>query len=647
MNTKEEKKVDNCCADGLSCGCGCCEVKVNKLNEIKEKRILSLFKADIIKLIISFVLLILALIFKEYKIISNILYIASVLTSGYELIIKCTKNISKGKFFDETTLMLIASVTAFVIGEVFEGAFIIFLYNLGEFLESVATTSSRRKISGLTKLKAYNVHHFSAMGVEDVEPSAVKIGEMIEVRKGERIPIDGILLGGTCELDMKAITGESNYYTINSGEEVYSGAINVGNSIVVKTTKLYKDSTVERIISLVEGANFKKAKSQKFITSFARVYTPIIAVLAILIALVPPLFDGMMYLKWIYKALSFLVVSCPCALVISVPLAYFVSIGNLAKKGVLVKGSSILEKLSNVDGVIFDKTGTITEGNFSVEKVVFENNYGQEIIERLAILENFSNHPISKCIVSNFGVNKKIQPTNLEELTGLGIKGIVDGYQIIAGNHSLVSQYNLNIEKEEYVGTIIYVLQDGVLCAKVYLVDKIKGQSFSIISEFKKMGIKHTAIISGDKREIVECVGKSIGVESLYAEKLPEEKLSCLKSIKENLKTTVYVGDGINDSPCLAISDVGIAMGGLGSEIAVENSDVVILDDDIGKLPMIIKQAKKVKRTVLTNIIMSLAVKLIIMALGIIFMMPVWVAMLGDVGVMLLAVVNSLLGTKI
>ena len=542
--------------------------------------------------------------------------------------------------------MIVASIVAFVLGESFEGAFIILLYTIGEFLEHVATDNSRKKIAGLSELQTVVVHLVNKDGVKNVSPEEVTIGSILEIKKGERIPIDGVIFKGNAEVDTKAITGESNYAYLKRGEKVYSGAINVGNPIIIRTTKLYKDSTVSRIIDMVEGATAKKAKSQKFITSFAKIYTPIIAILTVLISIIPPLFDEMNFIKWIYKGLSFLVTSCPCALVISVPLAYFIGIGSMAKRGVLIKGSSYMETLSKVNVAIFDKTGTITTGDFNVTQIkIFDAYDKKEVLDYLYAIEEKSNHPISKAIVkcipkSSFITNK------VNEMSGLGIYGEINGKKIFVGNHKLMRQKKVKIS-ENIEGAVIYIAIEFVCVGYVVLEDLIKPNAKSTMKTLKRLGVKKSFIVSGDKKEIADRVGKIVGVNKVYSELLPQEKVNIVNKFKEEKNASImFIGDGINDSPSLAIADVGIAMGGLGSEIAIESADVVIMDDDINKVALAMKAAKKIRKTIVQNIFGSLFIKFTIMVLSITFSLPIWLAMFADVGCMLLAVVNSLKNSK-
>lgn len=631
----------------LSCGCGHCHNE--KGLELKKRdSVFKLFLKEIITLSISILFLILAVTLNNFNILSKIFYLTAFFVAGYSLIISCVKNLFKGDFLDENTLMLIASITAFVLGEFFEGSFIVILFGIGELLESVATMNSRKKIAGLASLKCEVAHLISKDGSLDVSPKDVEVGSIIEIKSGERVPIDGVLIGLSVELDMKAITGESKYYTVNNGGEIFSGAVNVGNPFIMRTTKLYSDSTVEKIIALVEGSLSKKAKSQKFISSFAKVYTPIVVGVALLISILPPLFDGLNFIKWIYKALTFLVVSCPCALVISVPLAFFVGIGGLAKKGVLVKGSNAIDILSRTKAVVFDKTGTLTKGEFFIEKIELESGVDEKIfLDYVVALEEKSNHPISKAIVKGKSINKELNVTNVKEHTGKGMIGEINGAIVIIGNEKLMKEQNVVLSPTQYDGTIISVAINKKLMGKIYLTDQIKESAKVSIKKLKKL-VNKTAILSGDKREVVDKTCNVLGIDEYFAELLPEQKLQKYKEIQKEYKNSVaFVGDGINDSPTLSLSDVGIAMGGLGSDIAKESADVVIMDDDLNKIPLVISHSKRIKRTVLINIIGSISVKIAIMLLGVIFNVPVFIAMLGDVGVMLLAICNSLIGARI
>ena len=627
--------------EGLSCGCEHCAAKAEEVVNSSES-VLSAFKFDFIKIILSAILIIVAC-FIPSKLSKLILFICAAIVCGFELIINCVKNICKGKIIDENLLMTIASVAAFILGEYFEGAFIVTLFSLGEILEGIATGSSRKKIAGLASLKSTVVHVIDKAEIKDAKPEKVEVGSFIEVRKGERVAIDGVLIGTPVELDVKAITGESKLVIARNGETVLSGAINVGDAFVIKTKKLYKDSNVERIIQLVEGATSKKAKSQKFISAFAKVYTPIVFFLAAIIAFVVPLFDNMNFAKWIYKSLSFLVVSCPCALVISVPLAFFVGIGTLAKNNVLVKGSNFIEKLAKSRVFVFDKTGTLTKGEFEIDEVKTFNGFScEEILKLIYPLEIKSNHPVSKVIVNSIEKSKYIA-SGVSEIAGYGMIGSVDGKSILIGNELLLKENNIEIVNNEYFVTQIFVAVDGKHAASILLKDAVKASSVAAVNKLKKLGVKKTYMLSGDDMVVANEVGKSVGIDDVFAQLLPEDKLKAFNEIsKEEKGIKVYVGDGINDSPTLAAANVGVAMGRMGSEIAMESADVIIMNDDLIKLPFAVKYSKRIKRAVTFNIVFSIAVKVLIMLLSLILSVPIWLAMFGDVGVMLFAVVNSL-----
>lgn len=624
--------------DGLSCGCAACARKKRSDNN---SEFWSEHGFDFCKICLSAVLLLISLIFVKNKTAYFIICIVAYAICAYEIVIICVKGIIAKDFLDENTLMFIASVTAFCLGEFSEAVLIVLLYSLGELLEEAATDNSRKKIAGLSKLKCETARLITKAGFVETSPENVEIGSLIEVRRGDSVPIDGILLGSSCEFDMKAITGESKPYTVGNAENVYSGAVNLGDAAVIKTSKAYSDSTVERIISMVEGANAKKAKSQKFITSFAKIYTPLVVLAALLVAFVPPLFDSFNFVKWIYKALSFLVISCPCALVISVPLGFFTGIGSLAKRGILVKGSNCLDSLSQVNVAAFDKTGTLTKGEFSVEKIsVFGEFSEKTLAEYVSAVENKSAHPIAKAIVEY--TENKLMAENVKEVAGKGLTGEVNGKKIVVGNVKLMSDNGIEVVEEDYAGTVVYAAIDGKFAGKIYVCDVVKPEAAKTVGALKKLGMK-TVMLSGDSESVCYAVGKNVGADEVYSRLMPEDKTRILKKLK-GLPTDkiLFAGDGINDAPTLAFADVGVAMGALGSEIAVESADVVIMDDDLSKIPYAAKKAKKVRRKVTENIVGSLAIKIAVMALSVVISLPVWVAMFADVGVMLLAVLNSL-----
>ncbi|MBO4594467.1 MAG: cadmium-translocating P-type ATPase [Clostridia bacterium] len=565
-----------------------------------------------------------------------VIFILAAFLSGYEVVIDCYKNVLTGNIFDENTLIFIASVVAFVLGEYFEGAFIVVLFGIGETLEDVASDRARDRISALSEFKEIKVRLSDG---EEAEPETVDIGTVIEVLKGERIAIDGELLSDFAELDLKAITGESRIYETAKGDNVYSGAINLGNAILIKTTKLFKDSTVESIVSMVEGANSKKAKSQKFITKFAKIYTPVIVFVAVLIAFLPTLLFGKDLSEFVYKALSFLIVSCPCALVISVPLGYFLGIGALSKRGVLIKGGQVFDEIDRVKAVAFDKTGTLTKGELSVSKVVCRGDSGKdELIRIAASVEKHSDHPIGRAIVKYAGDIPLLPVSDIEEHGGKGVSCTVNGNEVKIGTASFVGLKQTNPND-----TCAFVLIDGKPVGEIYFEDELKENAKGSIEKLYKSGVGRIAVVSGDTPSAAEKVAGEIGVKEFYGGLLPEQKVSVLDKIKSETKGNIaFVGDGENDSPCIAKADVGIAMGSIGSEISVETADAVILNDDLSNIYIMKRHARKVKRIVITNIIFSIAVKVAIMTLALAADLPVFVSITGDVGVMLLAVFNSL-----
>lgn len=597
-----------------------------------------------IKLALGVILLIFSFALSLGDTVKIVLRISAALICGYEIIFNAGKNLLKMEFFDENALMLIASVTAFIIGESFEGVLIIILYSLGEMLEDIATDNSREKIAGLAELKSLKVTLWENGKTRETEPENVPIGSLILVRKGDRVPIDGVLASGDAEFDLKAVTGESKLYSLSAGEKIYGGAINTGDAVIVKTEKLYKDSTVEKIIEMVEKSTERKAKSQKFITTFAKIYTPCVVLAALSVAVIPPLFDNLDFVKWIYKALSFLIISCPCALVISVPLGFFIGIGSLAKRGILIKGSNYIDALSKTKIAVFDKTGTLTTGEFAVDIITVYNGCpADELVKIAASIEQGSSHPIAKAL-KNYANGEVYGVDNIKEYAGKGVVGEIGGAVYAVGGKGILKKENISLINDDSNHNVIYVEKDGILIGEIQLVDSVKKSGNGLVEKLRSVGITETVILSGDKKEIAEKVAKDLKIEKVYSELLPEQKTAKLAEIlsRKGKGTVLYCGDGVNDSPSIAAADVGIAMGALGSEAAIECADVIIADDNLMKIPYAIKRSKLIKRKVITNIICSVAIKVAIMALSIFTPLPIWLAMFGDVGVMLLALVNSL-----
>ena len=595
---------------------------------------------EIVKLVLSGILLVLSLFLQVNETVILILRLAAAVISGYEILIKSFKNLLNKEFLDENTLMLIASVTAFVLGESAEGVLIVLLYNLGELLEDIATDRAREKIAGLAELKSMTANLFVDGSVTEVAPENVKVGSLLLVRKGDRVPIDGVIYDKGSEFDLKAVTGESRLFSLSKGEKIYSGAINLGDACIIKTEKLYKDSTVEKIIEMVEESTERKAKSQKFITTFAKIYTPCVVGFALLLAVIPPLFDGYNFAQWIYKALSFLIISCPCALVISVPLGFFIGIGSLAKRGILVKGGNYIDTLSEVKVAVFDKTGTLTKGEFSVTDIKAYNGFSKsEVLGIAAALEKHSSHPIAKAIILKADDIYKAE--KVSEIAGKGIIGEIDGIKYSVGNAKILD--NSVIENQNSNNNIVYLAKEGVLIGEIEISDSIKDGADNLVRDLKSVGVKNTVILSGDKKQVAEKVAKTLGIDCVYSELLPHEKTDKLNEIStKNEGKLLYAGDGINDAPSIAAADVGIAMGTLGSGAAIDCADVIITDDSLNKIPYAIKKSKLIKRKVITNIIASVGIKLAIMGLSVFTALPISIAMFADVGVMLLAVANSL-----
>lgn len=597
----------------------------------------------ILKLALSGIFILLSLMLNVEPLVKLVLLIAAAIISGYEILIKSFKNLLKREFFDENTLMLIAAITAFVIGEALEGVLVILLYCLGEFLEDLATDRSKEKIAGLSELKSVKANLIIGEKTEEVNPSDIAIGSLILVRKGDRVPIDGVIVKGNSDFDLKALTGESKLYSKGTGEKIYSGAINLGDAVIVKTEKLYKDSTVETIIEIVENSSKGKAKSQKFITSFARIYTPFVVLFAVLIAVIPPLFDGNDFVKWVYKALSFLIISCPCALVISVPLCFFMGIGALAKRGILVKGGNYIDALSQVKIAVFDKTGTLTSGEFSVGEIILHNGYiKEEVLKIAAAIEQGSSHPVAKALKSAVS-GELYRVDNIKEISGRGIVGEIGGLKYSVGNIKILEN-KTDATYTDSDNNVVFVSANGSLIGEIELKDEIKRESEQLIKDLHRLGVSKTVILSGDKKAIAEKTANLIGADCVYAELLPNEKTEKIAELKKDVENgrVLYCGDGINDAPSVAEADVGVAMGTLGSEATIDSADVVISDDNLLKIPYAIKKSKIIRRKVITNIVVSIAVKIVIMALSVFTTLPIFLAMLGDVGVMLLAVLNSL-----
>ena len=582
--------------------------------------------------------------YKEY--IKITLFVLAYLVIGIDILKKAIKNIFNGEIFDENFLMCVATIGAICIKEFPEAIAVMLLYQIGEQFQSMAVGKSRRAIKALMKIKPDFANVLRNGEIIRVSPEEVQIGENIIIKPGEKVPLDGVVVNGYSMLDTKTLTGESVPKVIQKNEKIYSGSINLNSVLEVKVTSKFENSTVNKILNLVQEATSKKAKTEKFITKFAKLYTPIVCFLALDIAIMPPLILHEEYLKWIYRALTFLVISCPCALVISVPLGFFGGIGGASKRGILLKGSTCIEALSKAKYAVFDKTGTITKGVFEIQKIQTNGISEEELIRVASHGEKFSNHPIATSIKSRYKGKydeKKIE--NLEEIAGKGIKANIFFRETLIGNSKLLKEHGVKFKAEKETGTVVYVAVNGEYKGHFLISDTIKTDSKEGINKLKKNNIKKIYMFSGDEKSIVSKVAEEVQIEEAQANLLPQQKLECLEKIineTKNKGTVIFVGDGINDSPCLARADVGIAMGGAGADVAIETADVVIMTDEISKISDAINIAKKTMRIVKQNIIFALAVKIAVLLLSTLGLANMWMAVFADVGVSIIAILNSM-----
>ena len=610
-------------------------------------------KKDGIRIIIAFILFLLAIIIKfNREWINIVIFIISYAIVGAEIVKKAIKNIFRGKVFDENFLMTVATLGAFGIGEFPEAVAVMLFYQVGELFQSYAVDKSRKSISSLMDIRPDFANVYRNEKIEKVNPDEVKIGEIIIIKPGEKVPLDGRILEGETALDTKALTGESMPKEVEKGDEILSGCINLNGVIKIEVKKEYGESTVSKILDLVENASSKKSKSENFITKFARYYTPIVVIIALLLAIIPPIvMDHATFSDWIYRALSFLVVSCPCALVISIPLSFFGGIGGASKMGVLIKGSNYLEALSNTEITVFDKTGTLTKGVFEVQKVNAIGISEEELLKIATYAENYSNHPISKSIKQAYKkeIDEK-QIANYEELAGLGVAARIEEQDVLVGNEKLMKEKGIQFEKCNEVGTILYIAIKGKYAGYILISDTIKEDAKSTIQELKKNHIKQTVMLTGDKKEVGESVAKEIGIDMVYTELLPDGKV---KKVEDLLKTKskkgklAFVGDGINDAPVLALADIGMAMGGLGADSAIEAADIVIMTDEPSKIIKAIKLSKKTMRIVKENIIFAIGVKVFVLILAALGISTMWQAVFADVGVSVIAILNALRALRV
>lgn len=579
--------------------------------------------------------------------VSIILFIASYLVIGGEVILTALKNITNGEIFDENFLMSIATIGAFFIGEYPEAVAVMLFYQIGEVFQGYAVNKSRKSISSLMNIRADYANVLRSNNEVKVSPEDVSLNEVILIKPGERVPLDGVVLSGESFLDTSALTGESVPREIKAGDEILSGEINNSGVLKVRVTKEYGESTVARILELVENASNKKAPTEKFITKFSKIYTPIVVLVAVLVAIIPPIFiKGAVFSEWLYKALSLLVVSCPCALVVSIPLGFFSGIGAASKKGVLVKGGNYLEALKESEIIVFDKTGTLTKGVFKVTSINAKNISKDELLEITALGEANSNHPIAVSIAEAYG--RKINKNEIEsykEVAGHGVEAIIRGKNVLLGNSKLMIKNNIFYDKVNTIGTIVHIAINSEYKGNIIISDEIKENVKEAIVELKNAGIKKTVMLTGDSKEVAEKVANDIGIDEVYSELLPSDKVNKLEEVlskKVGNGKVLFVGDGINDAPVLARADIGIAMGGVGSDAAIEAADVVLMKDKIESISDAIRISRKTNKILWQNIIFSLFIKVAVMILVVAGLTNMWAAVFADVGVTLLAVLNSM-----
>lgn len=602
-------------------------------------------KAEVVKLVIALIIFATAFFKVVPGKIATWLFVAAYILSGYEVLLKSIKNIFRGEVFDENFLMSIATLGAFAINKPGEAAAVMIFYNVGELFEDYAVGKSKKSIIQLMNIKPKIANLKKGNEIKVIEPEELKVGDIIVVKAGEKIPVDGVIVNGETTINTSALTGESVPRKVKVDDEVLAGCINESDVIEVKVTKEFKDTAINEIIELVKNSNKAKSKTELFITKFAKVYTPIVVVLALILAFVPPIFVGFQNLgEWVKRALVFLVTSCPCAIVLSVPLGYFAGIGKAGKEGVLIKGSNYLDVLTKANTMVLDKTGTITKGNFEVSKIVLAEEIGEEeLLEIAAVAESMSNHPIAKSIISK--VNKKISQEEIEEykeIAGMGIKAKYHGDEIVVGNAKLLEKEEIKYYPCNEIGAIVYVAKNKKYLGAIVISDTVKPDSKEAIEGFKKNGINKICMLTGDNKEIAENIAKQVGIEEVHYNLLPGEKVKELQKIKNEQNVVIAIGDGINDSPVLAEADIGASMGLNGQDLAIQTSDIVIMDGKLSSFNKAINISKRTKKIIMQNIYFALGIKAIVLVLGAFGISTMWEAVFADVGVTFITVLNSL-----
>ncbi|HJC66483.1 MAG TPA: cadmium-translocating P-type ATPase [Candidatus Enterocloster excrementigallinarum] len=578
------------------------------------------------------------------------LYLIPYLLVGWDILYRAVRNIRNGQVFDENFLMTVATFGAFGVGEYSEGVAVMLFYQVGELFQSYAVNRSRQSITELMDICPEYANIEEDGVLKQVDPDDVSVGDVIVVKAGERIPLDGKVVFGESMVDTSALTGESVPRRVRTGDEIISGCVNGSGLLRVEVTKEFDDSTVAKILELVENASSKKAKVENFITKFARYYTPIVVIGAVILAVLPPLILRQPWTEWVRRACTFLVISCPCALVISVPMSFFGGIGAASRKGVLVKGSNYLEALSQMDTIVFDKTGTLTKGEFKVSQLNPVSMKEEELLELAAYGECYSDHPISRSILEAYG--KELDRSRIgenREIAGRGMEAVVDGHRVLAGNSKLMKENQIPYESCPAPGTVVYLAVDGTFAGSIVIRDGIKEEAFAAIRELKEVGVRHTVMLTGDRKEAGEAVAKELGLDEVYTQLLPEDKVAQVERLlaaQEKGRKLAFVGDGINDAPVLSRVDIGIAMGSMGSDAAIEAADVVLMDDDPSKIASIVRISRKTMRIVKQNIVFALGVKLIVLGMGAFGVANMWEAVFADVGVSVIAIINAMRALK-
>ena len=607
-------------------------------------------KGALIRIGVSAVLLLCGLLIPMDSWLKLVALIASYITVGYPVIIEAVKSLIRLEPLDEMFLMTVASLGAFCLGDYAEGVAVMLLYQIGEFFQDYAVDQSRESIAGLMDIRPDSAQVEREGRLQTLLPQYVSVGETIVVRPGEKVPLDGVVLEGESSLNTLALTGESLPRDVKAGDSVLSGCVNLQGLLRVRVTHAYADSTVARILELVEHAGENKSKADQFITRFARIYTPVVVGLAVLVALIPPLFFGGNWSEWITSALTFLVISCPCALVISVPLTFFSGIGGASRKGILIKGAGYMETLANAETAVFDKTGTLTKGEFSIAMAEAQQGTPEELIALAAAAERYSTHPIALALRAGCETDiDRWKVEQVKEISGHGIRAKVNGRAVAVGNAPLMVREGISCPAIHQPGTVVHVAEEGQYRGYILIADAVKPGSAAALREMKELGVKKTVMLTGDSFASAEAVAREVGADEVHAGLLPDEKVDRVEQLlreKSRNGAVVFVGDGINDAPVLARADIGVAMGAMGSDAAIEAADVVLMDDDPRKLASAIRMARRTKGIVRQNVIFSLAVKLLVMALGVLHAAPLWAAVFADVGVCFIAILNAMRAMK-